>query len=166
MQRLPQQRRLAGASEGRARVHHLLAVSLKYLSCDRPGAAVERPHARTLPGCVGCPVRAARSLSARFPPHGGHRQDETLGVGRTLAGAAFLIFAISLIPGMFGGRLGELDSYVPLAKRRFAEFQALRQAERRLDEERSRRRAGQGEGREQARSSSHSQATPARTATG
>ena len=42
-------------------------------------------------------------------------QNQRLGVGRTLSGAAFLIFALSLIPGMFGGRLGELDSYVPLA---------------------------------------------------
>jgi thiol:disulfide interchange protein DsbD len=28
---------------------------------------------------------------------------------------AFLVFAISLIPGMFGARLGELDAYVPLS---------------------------------------------------
>jgi thiol:disulfide interchange protein len=46
----------------------------------------------------------------------GIRHDETVGVGRMLAGAAFLIFAISLIPGMFGAPLGELDSYVPLAR--------------------------------------------------
>jgi thiol:disulfide interchange protein DsbD len=44
----------------------------------------------------------------------GVRMDETLGVGRMLAGAAFLIFAFSLLPGMFGAPLGELDSYVPL----------------------------------------------------
>lgn len=46
----------------------------------------------------------------------GIRSDDTLGVGRMLAGAAFLIFAISLIPGMFGSALGELDSFVPLVK--------------------------------------------------
>lgn len=46
----------------------------------------------------------------------GVKADETVGVGRTLAGAAFLIFAFSLLPGMFGARLGELDSYVPLAE--------------------------------------------------
>ena len=40
---------------------------------------------------------------------------EKLGPGRALAGAAFLAFALSLVPGMFGGRLGELDAYVPLA---------------------------------------------------
>jgi thiol:disulfide interchange protein len=45
----------------------------------------------------------------------GVRSDETVGVGRTLAGAVFVIFAVSLLPGMFGARLGELDSFVPLA---------------------------------------------------
>jgi thiol:disulfide interchange protein DsbD len=45
----------------------------------------------------------------------GIKSDETLGVGRTVAGAAFLIFSIALIPGMFGAPLGELDSWVPLA---------------------------------------------------
>lgn len=36
-----------------------------------------------------------------------------IGLVRLLAGSAMMIFAISLIPGMFGGRLGELDAYVP-----------------------------------------------------
>ncbi len=39
--------------------------------------------------------------------------EEPLGLIRLLAGAAFLVFAVSLIPGMFGARLGELDAYVP-----------------------------------------------------
>jgi thiol:disulfide interchange protein len=43
----------------------------------------------------------------------GMKPVEHLGVARTLIGAAFLIFAISLVPGMFGGRLGDLDAYVP-----------------------------------------------------
>jgi thiol:disulfide interchange protein len=43
----------------------------------------------------------------------GIRGDEELGVGRALTGAAFLVFALSLVPGMFGGRLGEIDAYVP-----------------------------------------------------
>jgi len=45
----------------------------------------------------------------------GVKRDEPLGLGRTLAGAAFLIFAISLLPGMFGARMGELDAFVPVA---------------------------------------------------
>jgi thiol:disulfide interchange protein DsbD len=44
----------------------------------------------------------------------GVSKDESLGLGRLLVGALFLAFAISLIPGMFGGKLGELDAYVPL----------------------------------------------------
>jgi thiol:disulfide interchange protein len=45
----------------------------------------------------------------------GFRGDEKLGLVRLFAGAAFLVFALSLLPGMFGGRLGELDAYVPLS---------------------------------------------------
>lgn len=43
----------------------------------------------------------------------GIKTDEHLGVARLLIGAAFLIFALSLVPGMFGAKLGELDAYVP-----------------------------------------------------
>jgi thiol:disulfide interchange protein len=45
----------------------------------------------------------------------GIKKDEPLGLGRTLTGAAFLIFALSLLPGMFGGRLGDLDAFIPVA---------------------------------------------------
>lgn len=43
----------------------------------------------------------------------GIKPEEKVSVPRALAGALFLIFAISLAPGMFGGRLGEIDAYVP-----------------------------------------------------
>lgn len=46
----------------------------------------------------------------------GVEPDERLGVGRLLVAACLLIFAASLIPGMFGARLGEIDAYVPQAK--------------------------------------------------
>jgi thiol:disulfide interchange protein len=45
----------------------------------------------------------------------GIRAEEQVGVPRLLIGTAFLAFALSLVPGMLGGRLGELDAYVPLA---------------------------------------------------
>jgi thiol:disulfide interchange protein len=45
----------------------------------------------------------------------GISKDEPMGLGRLLAGMLFLIFAITLIPGMFGGHLGELDAYIPPA---------------------------------------------------
>ena len=43
----------------------------------------------------------------------GVKADEPLGVARLAAGSLLLIFALSLIPGMLGGRLGELEAYVP-----------------------------------------------------
>ena len=45
----------------------------------------------------------------------GIKADETMGLGRLFSGLALLIFAISLLPGMFGGNLGDLEAYVPAA---------------------------------------------------
>lgn len=39
---------------------------------------------------------------------------EELGVKRMLIGAFFVVFSVSLLPGMFNRPLGELDSYIPL----------------------------------------------------
>ncbi len=52
----------------------------------------------------------------------GIKSDEPVGLGRLLPGAALLIFAISLIPGMLGGKLGDLDAYVPLPGSQSAGF--------------------------------------------
>ena len=45
----------------------------------------------------------------------GIESTDKLGIGRLLSAGAFLIFAVSLLPGMFGAPLGELDAYVPAA---------------------------------------------------
>jgi|HubBroStandDraft_1064217.scaffolds.fasta_scaffold08968_4 thiol:disulfide interchange protein len=45
----------------------------------------------------------------------GISKDEPVGLGRLLMGMVFLIFAISLAPGMSGAKLGELDAYIPVA---------------------------------------------------
>ena len=45
----------------------------------------------------------------------GVKPEDRIGLGRLLCGMAFLAFAISLAPGIGGGKLGELDAYVPLA---------------------------------------------------
>ncbi len=45
----------------------------------------------------------------------GIAKDEPVGLGRLLVGMAFLVFAISLAPGMSGAKLGELDAYIPVA---------------------------------------------------
>jgi thiol:disulfide interchange protein DsbD len=46
-------------------------------------------------------------------PMEGIKKDERLGVSRALVAAAFLIFSISLVPGLFGRPLGDLDAFVP-----------------------------------------------------
>jgi len=43
----------------------------------------------------------------------GVKADEHVGVARLLIGVLFLIFALSLIPGMTGARLGEIEAYIP-----------------------------------------------------
>jgi len=45
----------------------------------------------------------------------GIETEDKLGIGRLLFAGGFLIFAVSLLPGMFGAPLGELDAYVPAA---------------------------------------------------
>jgi thiol:disulfide interchange protein len=47
----------------------------------------------------------------------GVKSDEPLGVGRMLVAALFLIFAISLVPGIFGAPLGELEGQIPVPAR-------------------------------------------------
>lgn len=48
-----------------------------------------------------------------FVPMEGIKKDQPLGVARALVACLFLIFSISLLPGLFGARLGDLDAYVP-----------------------------------------------------
>ena len=43
----------------------------------------------------------------------GDDESGSVGAGRLGLGGLFLVLAVSLIPGMFGARLGELDAYVP-----------------------------------------------------
>ncbi len=45
----------------------------------------------------------------------GVEEGQTLGIPRMLIASLFLIFAFSLLPGMFGAPLGELDAFVPAA---------------------------------------------------
>ena len=86
----------------------VLAARLKYLSQRGPGAAMGCPHARAFSGGLDRAVRHGGAVSARFPAPGRQsKPDEPMGLGRLLMGMAFLVFALSLAPGMFGGKLGE-----------------------------------------------------------
>ncbi len=43
----------------------------------------------------------------------GIKPEEPVGVKRLLVGCLFLIFSLSLVPGFFGGRLGEIEAFLP-----------------------------------------------------
>jgi len=45
----------------------------------------------------------------------GNEEGDHLGIGRLIVASVLLIFSFSLLPGMFGAPLGELDAYVPPA---------------------------------------------------
>jgi thiol:disulfide interchange protein DsbD len=46
----------------------------------------------------------------------GIKPDEHLGVGRLLTAVLFLAFSVSLVPGLFGARLGPVEAFVPFAE--------------------------------------------------
>lgn len=91
----------------------VLAASLKYL-----GGADQSLHwgvltrERFLALWVALFATAAAYLLGFLRLHGGQR-DEAMGIGRLLSGVLLLAFALTLIPGMFGSNLGELDAFVP-----------------------------------------------------
>jgi thiol:disulfide interchange protein len=50
----------------------------------------------------------------------GIQADDRLGIGRLVIASLFLIFSISLLPGLFGGSLGEIDAYIPVPAKTIA----------------------------------------------
>jgi thiol:disulfide interchange protein len=50
-----------------------------------------------------------------FLPLEGVDREEKVGLGRLLCAVAFLAASLSMVPGMFGARLGELETFVPPA---------------------------------------------------
>jgi thiol:disulfide interchange protein len=44
----------------------------------------------------------------------GIKPEDHLGVGRMLLGAFFLIFSLSLLPGLFGSSLGNIEAFIPV----------------------------------------------------
>ncbi len=92
----------------------ILAASLKYLSSlDQVLQLGWITRERFLAAWIVLFAMAGLYLLG-FVRLEGIKTDENMGLGRLLTGIALLIFAISLLPGMFGGKLGDLDAYVPL----------------------------------------------------
>ncbi len=93
----------------------ILAFSLKYLSSlDQVLQLGYLTRERFLAAWIVLFAMAGLYLLG-FVRLEGIKPDEQMGIWRLLTGIAFLVFAISLIPGMFGGRLGDLDAFVPVA---------------------------------------------------
>ncbi len=93
----------------------ILAASLKYLSSlDQVLQLGFLTRERFLAAWIVLFAMAGLYLLG-FLRLEGIKPDEYVGLGRLLPGIAFVIFAISLLPGMFGGKLGDLDAYVPLS---------------------------------------------------
>jgi len=50
----------------------------------------------------------------------GVKADDPLGVGRMLVAALFLMFSISLLPGLFGASLGNIEAFIPVQAKNVA----------------------------------------------
>jgi thiol:disulfide interchange protein DsbD len=93
----------------------ILAASLKYLSSvDQVLQWGWLTRERFLAAWIVLFAMAGLYLLG-FVRLDGVKPDEPMGLGRLLMGIALLVFALSLAPGMVGGRLGALDAYVPAA---------------------------------------------------
>ncbi len=91
----------------------ILAASLKYLSAvDQTLGLQWLTRERFLAAWIVLFAMAGFYLLGLLRLEG-VKPDEPLKLGRLAVGTAFLIFAVSLVPGMSGGKLGDLDAYVP-----------------------------------------------------
>src|SRR5579864_8527362 len=93
----------------------ILAASLKYLSSvDQVLGWGILTRDRFLAAWIVLTAMAGLYLLG-FVRLEGIKPDERMGLGRLLTGMAFLVLALSFVPGMSGGRLGFWDSFVPAA---------------------------------------------------
>jgi thiol:disulfide interchange protein len=93
----------------------VLAVMLKYLSnVDQVLQTHWLSRERFLAAWIVLFALPGLYLLGLLPMEG-IKKDERLGVSRALVASLFLIFSISLVPGLFGGRLGDLDAFIPEA---------------------------------------------------
>jgi thiol:disulfide interchange protein len=93
----------------------ILAASLKYFaSMDQVLGWGVLTRERFLAAWIVLTAMAGLYLLG-FVRLEGIKPDDRMGLGRLLTGMAFLILALTFVPGMFGGRLGFWDSFVPAA---------------------------------------------------
>ena len=91
----------------------VLAVMLKYLSnIDQVLQTHWLTRERFLAAWIVLFALPGLYLLGLLPMEG-IRREERLSVTRALIAACFLIFSVSLAPGLFNARLGDLDAFIP-----------------------------------------------------
>ena len=111
LQRMLAQRRLAGASQGGDGLYHP-CVESEIPEQRRSGVAMGMMLTRERFLAIWMVLVASAGIYLLgFLRLEGIKPEDRMGLGRLLCGMAFLAFAISLAPGMSGGKLGELDAY-------------------------------------------------------
>jgi thiol:disulfide interchange protein len=91
----------------------VLAVMLKYLSnIDQVLQTHWLTRERFLAAWIVLFALPGLYLLGLLPMEG-IKRDDRLGVARTLIAACLLIFSVSLVPGLFSVRLGDLDAFIP-----------------------------------------------------
>jgi thiol:disulfide interchange protein len=94
----------------------ILAASLKYLSSvDQVMQWGVLTRDRFLAAWIVLAAMAGLYLLG-FVRLEGIKADDRMGLGRLLIGMAFLVLALTFLPGMSGGNLGFWESYVPAAQ--------------------------------------------------
>jgi thiol:disulfide interchange protein len=92
----------------------VLAVSVKYLSTADQVLQTNLISHEMFVACWVVLFSLAGLYLLGFLRLEGVKPDEHLGIGRMLIGALFLIFSISLVPGLFGYSLGDIDALIPV----------------------------------------------------
>jgi thiol:disulfide interchange protein len=92
----------------------VLAVSVKYLSTADQVLQTNLISHEMFVACWVVLFSLAGLYLLGFLRLEGIKPDEHLGIGRMLVGALFLIFSISLVPGLFGYSLGDIDALIPV----------------------------------------------------
>jgi hypothetical protein len=91
----------------------ILAVMFKYLaSVDQVLQLHLLSRERFLAIWFALSLVSALYLFGQLRLPGSH-ESGTIGLGRVLAATVFVAFAMSLLPGMFGANLGEIESFLP-----------------------------------------------------
>ncbi len=92
----------------------VLAIALKYLSTADQVLQTDLISRELFLACWIVLFALPGLYLLGFLRMEGIKADDPLGVGRMLVGALFLIFSISLLPGLFGSPLGNVEAFIPV----------------------------------------------------